>query len=75
MQFKGFYEILKQKTEIQHDEPEARIEINFGLLKEIYTKGSDEGISAGCHNQKDFMEYFDCLIDERHQLEQKIDSL
>ncbi|KAL5283987.1 hypothetical protein ACFFRR_006324 [Megaselia abdita] len=75
LQFKSFYEILKRRTEIQRDEPDEYLEINFGLLKRIYTKENGESISAGCKNQKGFLEYFDCLIAERRELEQKVAAL
>lgn len=71
LQFKSFYETLKKKTEIQHDE--EHLEINFELLREIYTKQDD--FPADCGNQKDFLEYFDCLMTERQRLEQKVDAL
>lgn len=71
LQFKSFYEILKQKTEVQHEEPQQGLEINFDLLKEIYTKEDEEN----CENQKGFLEYFDCLIEERRVLEQRVVAL
>lgn len=75
LQFKSFYEILKKKTEIQRDKPEEHLEINFPLLNEIYTKMENEISSAGCEVQRGFLEYFDCLMERRNRLEQKVRAL
>lgn len=76
--FSRFYEVLKKKTEAltldDKGEPES-LDVNFHKLRNIYTKGKKEYFFENCTNQKDFMSYFDCLMNEREVLQQKVDAL
>lgn len=73
--FKKFYEALKSKTETFDENDPENLEINFHLLKEIYTKNQNEFYFNRCKLQKDFMNYFECLMEERKEIEGKLNSL